>query len=81
MSYMDQLTKGIAEDSQEGRELIARARRLEDASDRAFRRYMNGDVVSSSGAASLRSRADEAWADVRFRVIDGARIEAEGLSA
>lgn len=47
-------------------ELVARAIRLDTAADKAFRRWFEGEVQSSSGAASLRSKADEAWADVRF---------------
>lgn len=65
----------VAADSPAGLELLERARRLSAAEDRAFRRFMEGKVRSSSGAASLRSKADEAWADVRLGIVDGASIE------
>lgn len=62
-------------DSPEARELVERARRLEDAADRAFVRWYLGEVSSSSGAASLRSKAEEAWADVRLGIVGGPEIE------
>ena len=63
------------EDSPEAGEILARARRLQESADRAFTRWFEGDVRSPSGAASLRSKAEEAWADVRLYVENGPEIE------
>ncbi len=65
-----------AADSVEGRRIVERAERLVASADRAFNRWISGEVESSSGAASLRAKADEALADVRLFVEDGEQIEA-----
>ena len=67
----------VPRSSAEGQRLIARALRLEEAADAAFARWYSGERISSSGAARLRSEAEEAWADVRLGIIDGELIETE----
>ena len=72
----DAEVRRVARGSAEGRALVARAHRLQDCADRAFGRYVNGEVRSASGAAALASRAAEAWAEVRIRVRGGEMVEA-----
>src|SRR3954465_10869920 len=47
-------------------ETVDRAIRADEAADRAFKRWFFREVSSSSGAAALKAKAEEAWADVRF---------------
>jgi hypothetical protein len=55
--------------------LVARAHRLQDQADRAFRRWVNGDVRTARGAGRLQALADEAWCDVRLEL--GHEVETE----
>jgi hypothetical protein len=68
----------VAQDSPEARELVERAQRLSADADRAFAKLMNGEVKTSAAAVRLQRKADEAWADVRFGIVDGADVEWRG---
>jgi hypothetical protein len=47
-------------------ELHRRALEADAAADRAFRRWIQGEVKSASGAGRMQRRADEAWVDLRL---------------
>jgi hypothetical protein len=67
---------GLDRRSAEARELIETAERASVAADRAFARFIRGEVEGSSAATRLAHAAEEAWADVRLDVEGGDLIEA-----
>lgn len=64
--------------SEQGRALITTARLADEAAERAFRRFIEGEVATSAAATRLTRKADEAWADVRLYVKHGELIEGGG---